>query len=181
MKGQQGWFLVWPLLLAADGPGHWVSHCFFSAWICRGRERVLCLLSCLLTRRPVLLDQSLTFTILFYCLLQGSVARYSHMQIQASTCELGREESVQSITPVHMDIWCEELTHWKDPDPGKDWGQEKGTTEDEMVGWHHQLNGHGFDLTPGVGCSAAVHGVTKSQTWLSNMDIFAVYYFAYTI
>ena len=33
----------------------------------------------------------------------------------------------------------------KDPDAGKDRGQkEKGTTEDEMVGWHHQLNGHGF-------------------------------------
>ena len=38
---------------------------------------------------------------------------------------------------------CEELTHWKDPDAGRDWGQEeKGTTEDEMVGWHHRLNGH---------------------------------------
>ena len=34
---------------------------------------------------------------------------------------------------------------WKDPDAGKDWVQEKkGTTEDEMVGWHHQLNGHEF-------------------------------------
>ena len=34
---------------------------------------------------------------------------------------------------------------WKDPDSGKDWGQEeKGTTEDEMVGWHHRLDGHGF-------------------------------------
>ena len=34
---------------------------------------------------------------------------------------------------------------WKDPDAGKDWGQEeKGTTEDKMVGWHHQLNGHEF-------------------------------------
>ena len=41
---------------------------------------------------------------------------------------------------------------WKDPDAGKDWGQEeKGTTEDEMVGWHHQLNGHGFGWTLGVG------------------------------
>ena len=39
---------------------------------------------------------------------------------------------------------------WKDPDPGKDWGQEKGTTEDEMVGWHHQLDGHGFGWTLGV-------------------------------
>ena len=37
------------------------------------------------------------------------------------------------------------------PDAGKDWGQEKGTTEDEMVRWHHRLNGHGFEWTPGVG------------------------------
>ena len=38
----------------------------------------------------------------------------------------------------------------KDPDAGKDWGQEeKGTTEDEMVGWHHQLNGCEFEQTPG--------------------------------
>ena len=40
----------------------------------------------------------------------------------------------------------------KDPDARKDWGQEeKGATEDEMVGWHHQLNGHEFDQTPGDG------------------------------
>ena len=41
---------------------------------------------------------------------------------------------------------------WKDPDAGKDWGQEeKGMSEDEMVGWHHWLNGHGFGWTPGFG------------------------------
>ena len=41
---------------------------------------------------------------------------------------------------------------WKDPDAAKDWGQEeKGTTEDEMVGWHYRLNGHGFGSTLGVG------------------------------
>ena len=40
----------------------------------------------------------------------------------------------------------------KDPDAGKDWWQEeKGMTEDEMVGWHHQLNGHEFEQVPGVG------------------------------
>ena len=34
---------------------------------------------------------------------------------------------------------------WKDPDAGKDWGQEeKGMTEDEMAGWHYQLSGHEF-------------------------------------
>ena len=40
----------------------------------------------------------------------------------------------------------------KDPDAGKDWRQEeKGTTQDEMVGWHHRLNGHEFEQTPGGG------------------------------
>ena len=34
---------------------------------------------------------------------------------------------------------------WKDPDAGKDWGQEKGMTEDEMVGWHHWRDGHEFE------------------------------------
>ena len=41
---------------------------------------------------------------------------------------------------------------WKDPDAGKDWRQkEKGMTEDEMLGWHHWLNGHEFEQVPGVG------------------------------
>ena len=40
---------------------------------------------------------------------------------------------------------------WKDPNAGRDWGQEeKGTTEDEMAGWHHWVNGHEFGWTPGV-------------------------------
>ena len=48
--------------------------------------------------------------------------------------------------------WCEELTHWK-----RSWcrerlkEEEKGTTEDEMVGWHHRLNGHEFEQDPWVG------------------------------
>ena len=41
---------------------------------------------------------------------------------------------------------------WKDPDAGKDWRwEEKGMTENEMVAWYHQLNGHEFEYTPGVG------------------------------
>ena len=44
------------------------------------------------------------------------------------------------------------LTHWKDSDAGRDWGQEeKGTTEDEMAGWHHWLDGRESGWTPGVG------------------------------
>ena len=42
-----------------------------------------------------------------------------------------------------------EPTHWKDPDAGKDWRQEKGMTEDEMAGWHYQFNGHEFEQTLG--------------------------------
>ena len=60
----------------------------------------------------------------------------------------------------------------KDPDAGKDWGQkEKGVTEDEMVGWHHWLSGHGFEQTPGDiegQRRTAVHGVAKSRAWLSD-------------
>ena len=44
---------------------------------------------------------------------------------------------------------CEELTHWKRLWCWRDWGQEKGTTEDEMSGWHHRLNAHEFGWTPG--------------------------------
>jgi len=63
---------------------------------------------------------------------------------------------------------------WKDPDAGKDWVQEeKGTTEDETVRWYHQLNGHGFRWTPGVGdwqggLACCVHGVAKSRKWLND-------------
>ena len=50
---------------------------------------------------------------------------------------------------------------------------EEGTTEDKMVGWHHQLDGHEFEQAPGIDVGheawcAAVHGVSKSRTQLSN-------------
>ena len=62
----------------------------------------------------------------------------------------------------------------KDPDAGNDWRQEeKGTTEDEMVVWHHWLDGRESEWTPGVGDGQGgpgcwIHGVTKSWTWLSD-------------
>ena len=64
---------------------------------------------------------------------------------------IGRIDA-EAETPI---LWSPDVKSWliwKDPDAGKDWGQEeKGTTEDEMFGWYHWLNGHGFGWTPGVG------------------------------
>ena len=61
----------------------------------------------------------------------------------------------------------------KDPDAGKDWRQEeKGTTEDEMVGWHHRLSGQEFEQTPGKsegrGSLVLQSMGSQSQTWLSD-------------
>ena len=65
---------------------------------------------------------------------------------------------------------------WKDPDAGKDWRQEeKGTTEDAMVGWHHWLNGHEFEQALGVSdrqgsqvcCSPWRHKELNRTEWLN--------------
>ena len=72
--------------------------------------------------------------------------------------EISHEYSLEGLmlklseTPV---LWPPNVKKWltrKDRDAGKDWRQEeKGTTEDKMVEWHHQLNGHEFKQAPGVG------------------------------
>ena len=72
-----------------------------------------------------------------------------------------------------MDIWCEELTHWKRSWCWERWKVEKLTTEDEMVGCHHRHDGQNLsrfrELVMGrEAWCASVHGVAKSQTWLSN-------------
>ena len=64
---------------------------------------------------------------------------------------IGRTD-VEAETPILWPPDKKSWLIWKDPDAGKDWGQEeKGTTEDEMVGWHHRLDRHGFGWTLGVG------------------------------
>ena len=64
---------------------------------------------------------------------------------------IGRTDA-EAETPI---LWPPDVRSWliwKDPDAGKDWRQEeKGTAEDEMVGWHHRLDGHEFGWTLGVG------------------------------
>ena len=58
---------------------------------------------------------------------------------------IGRTDA-EAETPIHWSPDAKNGLIWKDPDAGKDWGQEeKGTTEDEMVGWHHWRDGHEFE------------------------------------
>ena len=58
------------------------------------------------------------------------------------------EAEISLLWPPEVKKWL----IWKDPDEGKDWRQEeKGTTEDDMFGWHHRLNEHEFEQAPGVG------------------------------
>ena len=63
---------------------------------------------------------------------------------------IGRTD-VDAETPI---LWPPDVKSWfiwKDPGAGKDWRWEKGSTEDDMVGWHYRLNGHEFGWTPGAG------------------------------
>ena len=81
----------------------------------------------------------------------------AHPKGNQSWVFIGRTD-VEAWTPTRLNwypiLWLSDAKSWligKDPDAGKGWGQEeKGSTEDEMVGWHHWLNGHGFGWTPGV-------------------------------
>ena len=87
---------------------------------------------------------------------------------------IGRTDA-KAETPILWPPDVKNLPIRKDPDAGKDWKQEeKGTTEDEMVKWHHQRDGHeSIKPVPGLVMDrkvwhAAVHGFAESQTWLSD-------------
>ena len=88
----------------------------------------------------------------------------------------GRTEA-KAATPI---LWSPDAKNWligKDPDAGQDWRQEeKGTTEDKMVGWHHWLSGHEFEQTLGDGdgqgrltcCSPWGHNKLDMTEWLND-------------
>ena len=87
---------------------------------------------------------------------------------------------VEAEIPIFWPSDVKRWLIWKDPDVGQDWGQEeKGTTEDEMVGRHHWHNGHEFGWTLGVGngqgglecCSSWGHKESETIEWLNWTEV----------
>ena len=90
------------------------------------------------------------------------------------------KNDAEAETPV---LWPPHAKSWltgKDSDAGRDWGQEeKGMTEDEMAGWHHQLDGRVFEWTPGVGdgqgglacCSSWGRKESDMTEWLNLTEL----------
>ena len=89
------------------------------------------------------------------------------------------EAETPILWPPHAKSWL----IWKEPDAGRDWGQEeKGTTEDEMAGWHHLLDDHEFEQALGVGdgqwslacCNAWDRkelNTSEQMNWLTEINI----------
>ena len=91
------------------------------------------------------------------------------------------EAETPILCPPHAKSWL----IGKDPDAGRDWGQEeKGTTEDEMAGWHHRLDAHEFGWTPVVGdgqgglacCDSWGRKESDTTEWLNWTDSILFYY-----
>ena len=91
-------------------------------------------------------------------------------------CILSGNTDAEAESPI---LWTPDTKSWligKDPDAGKDWRQEKGTTEDNMIGWYHWFNGHEFEQTLGDGkgqgnllcCSPWGHKESDMTEWLIN-------------
>ena len=106
-----------------------------------------------------------------------------HSKGDQSWVFFGRTDA-KAETPV---LWTPHAKSWligKDPDAGRDWGHaEKGTTEDEMAGWHHWLDGHEFEWTPGVGdgqgglacCNSWGPKESDTTEWLNWTELIHIY------
>ena len=101
-------------------------------------------------------------------------------EISPGISRTGRTDA-EAETPI---LWAPHAKSWligKDSDAGRDWRQEgEGTTEDEMAGWHHQLDGHEFGWTSGVGdgqgglpcCDSWGHKESDMTEWLNWTELY---------
>ena len=168
-KQWQTFFVGGSSKITADGDcSHEIKRCLLL-----GRRVMTNLDSILKSRHyfanKVRLVKAMVFPVVMYGCESWTVEKTEHQRIDAfelwcwkgllrvpwTTRRSNQSILKKSVLNVHWRDWfwswksntfatlCEELTHLKDPDAGKDCGQEeKRMTEDEMVGWHHRLNGH---------------------------------------
>ena len=116
--------------------------------------------------------------------LDGKEIQPVHPKGNQSWVFIGRT-GVEAETTILWTPDAKSWLIWRDPDAETDWSQEeKGMTEDEMVGWHHRYNGHGFGWTPGVGdgqgglecCGSWGHKESDTTERLNWTETFKSYY-----
>ena len=142
----------------------------------------------------VLVVKAMVFPVVMYGCESWTIKKAEHQRIDAFelwcwrrllrvpwTARRSNNSILKEISlNIHWKDWCWswnsntlalDVKNWligKDPDAGKDWGQEeKGTAEDKMVGWHHQLNGHEF---ANKGPSSRTYGFSSSHVWMWELD-----------
>ena len=155
-----------------------ICHCFhFSSFIRHEMmgPAVMMLVFWMLSFKPALSLSSFTLIkrliLIFILIIQypllASQTNHSFLDLEFMTniwvgCQSfifqmrnSRLTEVTCLSTWQVILWPPDVKNWhigKDPDAGKDWKrEEKGVTEDQVVGWHHQLNGHEFEQAPGVG------------------------------
>ena len=151
------------------------------------------------------LVKAMVFPVVMYGCESWTIKKAEHQKLILLHCGVGEDSweslGLQEIQPAHPKrnqswifigrtdaeaetpiLWPPDAKNWlieKDPNAGKDWRQEeKGTTEDEMVGWYHWLSGHEFEQAPGVGdgqgglmcCSPWGHKESDTTKWLHWTD-----------
>ena len=98
-----------------------------------------------------------------------------HSQGDQSWVFFGRTDA-KAETPI---LWPPHAKSWligKVSDAGRDWGQEeKGTTEDEMAGWHHWLDGHGFGWTLGISDGQLMESQGAGHEWATELNWIYIY------
>ena len=167
-SGNSGWLIFLGSKISADGA---CSH-EINKRLVLGRKVMTNLDSILKSRDTTLptkvcLVKAMVFPVVMYGCESWTIKKAEHQRIDAFelccwrrllrvpwTARRSNQSILKEISPecslegLMLKLKLQYFGHWllgKDPDAGKDWRQEeKGTTEDEMVGWHHQLNGHEF-------------------------------------